>query len=128
VIAPVQRLVSAVILLGWLAPGVSTLGFALHLDLAHRGADARHETELADLLRAAVHGHHHDFESDRDHDHPVRLSGQIPASRPDLGLTAPVLSALSSPTTDPAQVAVLDRVLRRGPPRPLFTVHCMLLI
>ena len=121
-------MISVAILLGWLAPSASALGLGIHLESAHSGAHAfEHRAELADLLRATTHGHHHDLESDRDHDHDVRFDGQAPVSRPDLEVIT-VLPAVSSSSTELAQVATLARILRRGPPRSLFTVHCVLLI
>lgn len=123
-----QRLTSAAIFLGWLLPGVSAVGVGVHLESAHLEAHApEHEAALADLLKAAAHGHHHDLETDLDHDHGVRLAGDAPISRPDRDVIA-TLTGVSFADTKFVQASALDQALRRGPPTPLFTAHCVLLI
>lgn len=129
--SPFHRLVSVVILFGWLAPGVGALGIGMHLSSEHHGLHdldgAEHQREIADLVRAAIHGHHHDFCTTPDHHHDARFDAQAPAFRPGLS----VVAVLPSPLAFLAALAERskpERSPRRGPPTPLFTANCSLLL
>ena len=124
----VHRCLVAIVLLAWMAPGVGALGISLHLALDHHGHHgAEHELAVADLLGAAAHGHHHDADATPDHEHDARVSGSAVA--PHLG--ASFVAVLPSAPADPTQGTEgprPERALRRGPPAPLFTAHCSLLL
>ena len=123
-----KRLVTVAILLGWTAPGAFALGVGLHLAAEHHGPHgAAHEHELADLVRAATHGHHHDLEAAPDHGHDATLEGQAraPVTSPSF---AAVLSTSPLPQATLAAASLFDAVSRRGPPTPLFFAHCSLLL
>ena len=126
--ASFKRLVSVAILLGWLAPSAFALGAGLHLTVEHHGPHgASHEHELADLARAATHGHHHDLGAAPDHDHDATFDGQtrVPDSGPSF---AAVVPTSPSPPATLAEGSRFDGSSRRGPPAPLFVSHCSLLL
>lgn len=147
------RLLVLAILLAWMAPGIGALSVGLHLAHGHHGSDAQlhdeghdhpHHThpqheqarEIADLARAAVHGHHHghhhdqgrphDIGTDADHEHDARLSASTPLPR-----ALPLLATAHPSKIDvavPVEPSRLGPSPRARPPGPLFTVHCSLLL
>ena len=125
---PLKRLVVVAILLGWQAPGALALGVGLHLAVGHHGPlGASHEDELADLARAATHGHHHDHEAVPDHGHAATLDAH--AGLPRLGMSSvAVLAMPPSPSMTLAEGLPFDAASRRGPPPALFRTHCALLL
>ena len=126
--APLKRLVTVAILLGWLAPSAFALGVGLHLTVEHHGPHgASHEHELADLARAATHGHHHDREAAPDHSHGATFDAPAGIHRPGLSAVA-VVALPSSPAVTLAEGSRFDDWSRRGPPTPLFFAHCSLLL
>ena len=123
-----KRLVTVAILLGWTAPSAAALGVGLHLAAGHHGDHGmQHEHELADLARAATHGHHHDLGSAPDHDHDATLEGQAraPVAGPSF---AALLPTSPLPPATLAEGSRFDGSSRRGPPTPLFCAHCSLLL
>lgn len=124
-----HRLLALLIVVLWLAPGLGVVGVALHLSFETHGhgAGAGHSHELKDLARAAAHGHHHDTEAAPDHEHDATVDGfdVIPRrlhSQP---------AAFAEPVFVIASLTERDRVERSplpGPPRPLFTANCSLLL
>ena len=114
-----------------MAPSVGALGAGLHLALEHRGSHGHehghdHEDGIAELVRTASHGHHHEVDTAPDHDHEARVGSTAPLPR--RGPTT--ASALPAPPvgTGLEGASALDHVSRRGPPEPLFTAHCSLLL
>lgn len=125
---PVLLRLSPVVLLLWMAPSVGALAVGVHLAVDHHDPhDAEREGEISDLARAATHGHHHEDELASSHEHDARLGGVAPVPR-----RAPsMVAVLPSPAGATAALSVRprsDRTLRRGPPGPLFTAHCSLLL
>lgn len=122
--SPLHRCLSALLVLLWATPVVASSSAALHVVL-HHGVHADGEAEeIARLLRAAAHGHHHDLEAP-EHEHAISLSAFAPLPAP--GATAAVASSISTrPARDPALGR--DACSRHGPPGPLFTFHCSLLL
>lgn len=97
----------------------------MHLTWSHHD---HHENEraLEALLQAAAHGHHHDLEATPEHDHSVTLGGDNSSIRKGS-------DAASTPAGTHRLAHAYDRwsgcdASRRGPPRPLFTDHCSLLL
>lgn len=111
---------------------------SLHLALEHHGTsehhgahheshDAEHTRSMVDLVRVVTHGHHHDAEAVPEHDHDATVDDAASALRP----SATGIALLPLPVAP--GVALAERSLsggspRRGPPVPLFTSHCSLLI
>ncbi len=123
-----HRLISAAILLGWLAPCVGALGVGLHLASEHHGGyGLEHEREIADLVEAATHGHHHDLETAPDHHHEARFDGQTPELRHALSVVA-VLPGTPAISMTRVGRSSDGRSRRRGSPTPLFTATCSLLL
>lgn len=128
-----QRLFSVLILAFWMAPSAMALGLGLHMALdahavlEHQHHEAEHTQALADLARAAEHGHHHDAEAVPDHEHEALVDGVSPVSRSgaDLIATLPLPRSLGTSTAERSRP---ERPSRRGPPTPLFTANCSLLI
>jgi hypothetical protein len=126
--APIHRRLSSVVLLVWMAPGMGALAVGVHLALDHHGAHgAEHEREVSDLVRAATHGHHHDAEAAPSHEHDARVGRVAPIPRRGPSLVA-VLPSPAAATAAGSQWPRADRTLRRGPPVPLLTAHCSLLL
>ncbi len=122
------RIVAVLILACWMSPGVGALGVGLHLALDHHGSHgAEHGLETSDLVQAAAHGHHHDAQAVPDHDHDARVDGSALALRPSASSVA-VLPAATCPEVALAGRPRSDGSPRRGPPVPLFTAHCSLLL
>lgn len=122
---PFARRLALAVLVAWSAPGAMVLGIALHLSFDHHpSTHLEHSTAIAELAQAAAHGHHHEI--DTDHDHQARLASAAPLAQPDAASTA-VLSTASM-AVDPGDAPRIDRRARRGPPTPLFTAHCSLLL
>lgn len=123
-----HRLLSVLILALWVAPSVMALGVGLHAVLDdHHHHEAEHTHALADLARAAEHGHHHETQAAPDHEHEAIVDGASGVSRMSPQLVA-MLPLPFSPATSLAERARPDRPSRRGPPTPLFTANCSLLI
>ena len=135
-----QRLLSILILALWMTPSAMALGVGLHVVLddhavldGHATSDRRHHHEaehsaaLTDLARAAEHGHHHEAEATPDHEHEALFEGASPLSRPNAQVVA-MLPLPLSPATSSLERSRIDRPSRRGPPTPLFTANCSLLI
>jgi hypothetical protein len=122
--APIHRLLSLAILLLWMAPGVGSLALAAHLLLDHHHEPGGAHIELADLLEAASHGHHH-ADAASDHEHPVRADGSTAIHR--LSATPAALPIRwTAPVHRPA--AHREGLRRPKPPELLFTLHCALLL
>lgn len=136
------RTVSILLLAFWLTPSVGSLAVGVHLALDHHAAEhhapGHHATEhhagdgeraraVAELLRTATHGHRHDPGVAPDHEHQARLDGlaRAPVTPPDPA-ALPSVATASEPTTGERSRA--DLRPRRGPPLPLFTCHCSLLL
>ncbi len=123
-----RRLIASAVLALWIAPAASALAAGAHLALEHHHAEARHRHEAAalELALAAVHGHHHDLGAVPDHEHSAPVTGGTitqPSAPP----------AAEAPPADPAPrlagaAAVTLLPARHGPPVPLFTAHCSLLL
>lgn len=127
--APAQRFVSALVLVLWTAPGLSALGLAVHLALDHHHGphDAGHAEEVAELARAATHGHRHDLDAGADHEHEARVESSAPAVR-SVSPPVAVLPSFASAAAPPTERGVLYGASRRAPPAPLFATHCSLLL
>lgn len=125
---PTRRLLSLHILALWMAPSAGALGVGLHVVLDHHGhPETEHPLGLSELARAAVHGHHHDAEPAPEHRHETIVDGASPVLRTSLSPIA-ILPAPGSPGTAPTDPSSLDRPSKRGPPTPLFTACCSLLL
>lgn len=123
-----QRLLSAVVLLAWTVPAAGALGLSLHVALDHHAAHGgRCTSELSDLLRAAVHGHHHDTDAAPVHEHDVSVEAPAPAVR-SVPLAAAVPAPSASPPPSRAARPLRPDSPRRAPPGPLFAAHCSLLL
>ena len=84
-----------------------------------------HEREISDLVQAAAYCHHH--EAAPDHDHDAKLKGLNNGLRPVASSIA-VLPAPVSLAAKAAERSFPDSAARRGPPIPLFTHNCALLL
>ncbi|HVS02930.1 MAG TPA: hypothetical protein VMT16_09180 [Thermoanaerobaculia bacterium] len=124
--APLHRLLSIAALLLWMAPSVAASTTALHVALDHHGAhDSAHAEEIADLVRAVTHGHHHDLTApEHEHEASLRGPGTLPKPIASTAVAVPSPPALSVPD----ERSLLETSSRRGPPRALFTTHCSLLL
>lgn len=121
-----HRLLSLAVLLAWAAPSLASAGAALHVALDHREAhDAEHAEEIADLLRAATHGHHHDLAAP-EHEHEAFLVAPVPLPKPVAAVAAPHSAPLVALT--PFERSRVELRSRHGPPTALFTTHCSLLL
>ncbi len=121
-----HRILAALLLAVWLAPAASALAVGLHLALEHHEHEGRSH-DLADLARAAAHGHHHPPSAEADHDHELLVHGRVPATKPGSGPAA-VLPPTLCLGDALAERSGLESPRRRGPPLPLFTAHCSLLL
>ena len=124
--APLHRLLCLAALVLWMAPSVAASSSALHVALDHHGAHGgEHAEAIADLVRAATHGHHHDLMAP-EHEHEASLRAPGPLPKP----VACAAIAVSAPLTVsvPGERSRLETGSRRGPPRALFTTHCSLLL
>lgn len=137
--APVSRsllspLVALALMAVWISPGVNALALGLHVALDHHdhadgrtGENEEHDISLAEVAQAAVHGHHHSVVAASAHEHraTVHGAGSAPCqSSTSLAIFPTIASAeaLIEGSRAPA------RTVRRGPPDPLFTRHCSLLL
>lgn len=121
-----KHLSAFVLLAGWLAPSVAALEVAIHVATEHHGShSARHEAEIAELTRTALHGHHHDLDTTSHHDHHTLLDAQAPALRPSAGKAVLVDLAVA---VAPSEGSAVEQPTRRGPSKPLFTAHHSLLL
>lgn len=124
--APLHRLLCLAVLLLWTAPGVGASATALHVALDHHGShSAGHSEEIADHLRGATHGHHHDLSVPEDeHGATLRAPGPLPkpVASPVVATSAPSASSVSG------ERSPLEIGSRRGPPRALFATHCSMLL
>jgi len=121
-----RRLAAVAVFLGWLSPGALALGTGIHLALDHSDSHRAGQDELADVLAAVTHGHHHDHEIVPEHGHGGTLEGPTNLSRPlliDLG----VLPASAGRPAIGVGTRGFEAASRRGPP-PLFRAHCTLLL
>lgn len=138
-----RRLTAVLALALWTAAGFAPFAVALHVALhsdghgehlhtRHLGTQHVHEghvhpaLDLSELLQAAWHGHPHDTQAVPDHEHTAVARGSVPHPEPS-STALPTLAALDSgaPFGDPSD---LERMPHRGPPTPLFTTHCSLLL
>ncbi len=95
-------------------------------------ADSRHEhLDLAVLVEALLHGHHHPGEVP-DHDHPVLLFSSSVRPQAFRGLASPIPAAPQAATIVPHALArasaVPSRARSSGPSPPLLLLLCTLLI
>lgn len=123
-----QRLLAAIILAFWLAPGASALAVGLHVVLDHHShGDQATRHALLSLARAAVHGHHHDLGTAWDHDHDVITIKKAPASKPSASsiATLPLKNSLGAAEE---QSSILGPTPQCRPPTPLFAAHSSLLL
>lgn len=125
-----HRLLAALVLLCWTAPGASVLGLGLHHALAHHGhhqAADDHGHDLAELAHAALHGHHHEAEATPDHEHPAMVEKNAPVLKsPSMTLASLASGAFLAPR--PPVPTPDARPAPPGSPAPLFTAHCSLLL
>ena len=116
------------ILAFWLAPGAGALVVGLHVALDHHSyGDEETQLALLSLARAAVHGHHHDFEAAWDHNHDVITVKRAPVPKPSSSLTA-VLPSTDALGVTVGQSPILGPAPQCRPPTPLFAVHSSLLL
>jgi hypothetical protein len=109
-----------------MAPSLGAASTALHVALDHHGAHgAEHAEEIANLARAATHGHPHDFTAP-EHEHEAFLAASVPLPKPVVSV-AFALSAPLAPSGPDAR-SRLELSSRHGPPKALFTTHCSLLL
>jgi hypothetical protein len=109
-----------------MAPSLGAASAALHVALDHHGAHgAEHAEEIANLARAATHGHPHDLTAP-EHEHEASLTAPAPLPKP----VASVAVALSGPLalSGADERSRLELSSRHGPPKALFTTHCSLLL
>lgn len=124
--APFHRLLSLAVLLFWMAPSLGAASTALHVALGHHGAHgAEHAEEIANLARAATHGHDHELTAP-EHEHEASLTAPAPLPKPVVSVAV----ALSAPLalSAPDERSRLELSSRRGPPEALSTIHCSLLL
>lgn len=130
---PIHRLLSLGVLLLWLAPSVGAASSVLHVALAHpeehhhhtHHAPSKDADALADLLRTATHGHHHDLATP-EHDHEVAFATPVPLPKPVVSKAVVLSAPLSSNGAEERFRREIPA--RRGPPQDLFTTHCSLLL
>lgn len=127
--SPVHCLLVTLILAFWSLPSAAGLAVGLHLALEHHhdADDAMARQAWIDLALVAVHGHHHDVGVVPDHRHDAVTDGLGPllkAEREDVA--GSVISA--SPAALPLDALSRGGCSTRGPPPPLFTHHCALLL
>lgn len=109
-----------------MAPTLGLLGLGLHVALDHHHPD-EHRPDIAQLAHVMVHGHHHEAGDSSDHEHEAAIDRMVTSSKRDpmqgvttVTLPAPPIAHTDCPRPDPRS--------RLGPPSPLFTTHCSLLI
>jgi len=123
-----QRLLTALVLIVWMAPVAGAIGTALHVALEHHAPrHGDHPEEREGLAHGVAEGHHHDLDAAADHGHEARVCRLAPT----VSSPAPAVAAVSPrPTTAAggAEQAVLSPPPRRAPTDPLFTTHCSLLL
>ncbi len=124
------HLVSAFLLAVWMTPGAGALAVSLHevLDHHHTHQNAECSLEIPELVQTASHGHRHqdDAKAAPDHDHEATIDGSGASPRPSV--SSVVVAGSASRDADLSKPALDDGFLRRGPPTPLFTTHCALLL
>lgn len=126
--APTLPRLSSIVLVLWMAPSMGALALGVHLALDHHGPHgAEHEREISDLVRAATHGHHHHAEAAPSHEHDARVARVAPLPRhgPSVAAIFPSPAAATAAGSDRPR---RHHMLRRGPPVPLLTAHCSLLL
>lgn len=124
--APFHRLLSLAVLLFWMAPSLGASITALHVALDHHGAHGtEHAEAIANLARAATHGHHHDLTAP-EHEHEASLTPPAPLPRPVVSVAVALSAPLALSGQD--ERSRLELSSRRGPPEALFTTHCSLLL
>jgi hypothetical protein len=122
-----HRILAAMILAFWLAPGASALVVGLHVALDHHShSDEETQLALLSFARAAVHGHHHDVEVTEGHDHDLITAKRAPAPRSNPSLAA--LSWKDSLESWVGQSSTLGPAPQCRPPAPLFAAHSSLLL
>ena len=124
------RVLATALLAAWMAPAAGALSVGLHLTLVeHDGHDphrAEHVEEIAHLIRVAAQAHRHATPPPAC-DLATRAEGgalTLKSCGPALSVTGAVVCPEQA-RTDPS---LLPCSLRRGPPDPLFTSHCSLLL
>ena len=123
-----RSLLCALVLLAWTAPAMGALALTLHLALDHHGPRAgHHQSDVSELLWAAVHGHHHDVETGPVHEHDVRLDGGAPGVRTVSPPAADLPPSTYAPSGRSAK-SLPDGSPRRAPPQPPFASHCSMLL
>lgn len=153
---PAHRQLAALVLTLWLTPTAGAFTLSLHVAIDHQGhrahahghsADDHHlpsiGSELVDLLgfgqaRQAddAAGHHHEGESASEHSHSTIveetlsvLRSEAPWSEERSSACQAAMRSLSAaaPTTR-GVLRPVERNSRHGPPTPLFTANCTLLL
>ncbi|MEM7048229.1 MAG: hypothetical protein AAF604_01160 [Acidobacteriota bacterium] len=125
------RLALLVIVFAWMAPSGAALAVGLHVASHHHtphGDD--HEHGLDELIEAVTAAHQHDADLGHDADLPDPCTKlDVPPKGPRLISSLPSLERTrhSLPTALETH-ATAPRVIHRGPPDPLFTSHCSLLL
>ena len=153
-----HRLLTVLILLGWIVPQSTALAWSLHLGLdGHEelhhlagpghshppGQDHHHphtydsepacdhlahRVGLAALVETLAHGHsHEDSEAAPDHEHEAPANGAKTIAHGQVLTCSLGPEPLQPPSAEAAELDG-DRALRSGPPPPLFTTHCSLLL
>jgi len=141
-----HRLIAALVIAAWMAPGAIVFATCLHLVLEDHGHyESHHESrdephpeshdesgdhtrERADRAEPLVYGHHHhDLTSAPGHQHYAQVSETEPLSRPD-GISTTIGPSIASFVVPPVQGSRPLRLPQRSAPPPLFVVHSSLLL
>ena len=114
----------------WILPVAAILTLGLHVSLDHHASvDGDHGRSIAELVQAAVHGHHHDVVEAPTHEHPAIAGGTTLATRSGLSSQTNLYATatfLTEALTDGSWA--LARAARSRPPDLLFFTLCSLLL
>ncbi|MDX1645153.1 MAG: hypothetical protein R3244_12430 [Thermoanaerobaculia bacterium] len=120
-------LLSVIVLLAWMTPSLGALSLGLHLSDGHHTDSDRVERdgEVADLLRAAAHGHHHDLAA-AEHQHQARVERSLRSEQ----TTSPSPLEPSAATGGSLSRGIPcgEAPPRRGPPIASIASHSPLLL
>lgn len=106
------------------------LGSSHHSEEAqsHHGSEPDNQSTDWDILAAVLaHGHHHDAEVGSDHEHQATTDGSATILRPGAKLLPNLPLLLSAEAFSAPNPRLVDSA-RHGPPNPLFTTNCSLLL
>jgi hypothetical protein len=113
--------ITALLLVGWHALALATVGIGLHL----ASDDHQREGIAIELALAATHGHHHEL-TVAAHDHPVVRIAAPSAPLPAVSTLA-FAPASAPPPASTGHAPRFDSPPQTGPPQ-LFYTHCALLL